>query len=103
MLTPFHVTRYEDRKQPLQAAFVGLREVRFFVLRVDVQREQWHRLIVVVVDHSRAAPLALPWGCPTDLPHAPGSRHQPEVRIFGDGGRELDKGVHAAAVTKDAD
>ena len=43
----------------------------------SITAEQRNRLIVVVViDHSRAAPSALPWGCPTDLPHAAGSRHQ---------------------------
>src|ERR1035441_10165481 len=74
--SPFQVSRYEDRKQPLQAAFIGFRKIRLLILGVDVQREYWNRLVVVVVDDPRAAPLSLPLGSPSDLPDSTGSWHQ---------------------------
>src|ERR1035441_5856434 len=74
--SPFQVSRYEDRKQPLQAAFIGFRKIRLLILGVDVQREYWNRLFVVVVDDARAAPLSLPLGSPSDLPDSTGSWHQ---------------------------
>src|SRR5882724_9386020 len=37
--SPFQVSRYEDWKQPLQAAFIGFRKTRLLILGVDVQHE----------------------------------------------------------------
>src|ERR1035437_4554265 len=73
--SPFQVLRYEDRKQPLQAACIGFRKIGLLILGVDVKHEQWNRSVVVVVDHPRAAPLSLPWGSPSDLPDAAGPGH----------------------------
>src|ERR1035437_7510335 len=74
--SPFQVSRHEDRKQPLQAAFIGLRKIRLLILSVDVQREYRNRFVVVVVDDPRAAPLSLPLGSPSDLPDSAASWHQ---------------------------
>src|ERR1035437_8693884 len=73
--SPFQVSRHEDRKQPLQAAFIGLRKIRLPILSVDVQREYRNRF-VVVVDDPRAAPLSLPLASPSNLPVSAGSWHQ---------------------------
>jgi hypothetical protein len=90
LLFPRSIPSHQDRHQTLHGATFRPAQVRLLVLRIGCQQEHRQAFAVVVVDHSRTAPLALSGQRPPDLSHPAGLRdHLTRLGVRSDEGYQF--------------